>query len=254
MNYFAPKTAAERYAKGRPFFHPRVVGRVKERLSLEVRLPLGLDVCCGTGLSSVAMKQLAARVVGVDASADMLAHAPKDAGVTFLQVDAERLPFGEGSFDIMSVCQALHWLDRRRFLAEARRILPTGGWLVVYDNFMTGRLAEREDFHAWFKESYVQRFPSPRRDWVLFDAGGAAEEGFQLRCEERFENAIAFTHAALVNFLTTHSNVIAAVEGAGGDIGEVRGWLAKEIEPFFDGIEEAHFNFDAAYWCLQRAA
>jgi len=254
MNYFAPKSAAERYAKGRPFFHPRVVGRVKELLSMDERLPLGLDVCCGTGLSSIALKELAARVVGVDASADMLALAPKEAGLTFLLAEAERLPFGEDSFDIVSICQALHWLDRRKFLAEARRILPAGGWLVVYDNFMTGRMAEREEFRDWFKESYVERFPSPRRDWVLFDANGAEAEGFSLRHEERFENVIAFTPAALINLLTTHSNIIAAVEGAGGDIGEVREWLAKEVAPFFDGIDEAHFVFDAAFWSLQRVA
>lgn len=254
MNYFAPRTAAERYAKGRPYFHPRVVGRVRERLCLQERLPLGLDVGCGTGLSSVALKELAGRVVGADVSADMIAFAPKDAGVIFLLAEAERLPFGGDSFDIVSVCQALHWLDRRKFLAEARRVLRAGGWLVVYDNFMTGRMAEREEFRTWFKETYIARFPSPRRSWVLFDAEGAETEGFILRREERFENAIAFTPETLIDYLTTHSNVIAAVEGSGGDIGEVRTWLAKEIEPFFDAIGEAHLIFDAAFWCLRRAA
>ncbi len=29
MNYFSPRSAAERYAKGRPYFHPLVVERIK---------------------------------------------------------------------------------------------------------------------------------------------------------------------------------------------------------------------------------
>jgi SAM-dependent methyltransferase len=254
MNYFAPKTAAERYSKGRPYFHPRVIGRVKEFLSLDELLPRGLDVCCGTGHSSVALKEIAARVVGADASTEMLAFAPKDAGITFLMAEAEKLPFGEDAFDILSVCQALHWLDKRRFLAEVRRVLPAGGWLVVYDNYMAGRMAENDDFRPWFKDSYVERFPAPPRDWVLFDADEAESEGFHLRLEERFENAIAFSPERLVDFLTTHSNIIAAVEGGGREIGEVWKWIAEGVKPFFGEMEEAHFLFDAAFWCLQRAA
>ncbi|HST52301.1 MAG TPA: methyltransferase domain-containing protein [Pyrinomonadaceae bacterium] len=253
MNLFASGTAAERYAKGRPYFHPRVIGRVKEFLPSGEPLPRGLDVCCGTGHSSVALKEVAAHVVGADASAEMLARAPKDEVITFILAEAERLPFGVSAFDILSICQALHWLDKRKFLAEARRILRADGWLVVYDNFMTGRMAESEDFVRWFKDSYVAKFPSPRRNWVLFDEGETEGDGFHLRFVERFDNAIVFTPESLIDFLTSHSNIIAAVEGSGGDIEEVRAWLAKEIGPFFGGMGKAHFVFDAAVWCLQRA-
>src|SRR2546421_12271998 len=173
MNYFAPRTAAARYAKGRPYFHPLVIGRAREFLSLSEPLPRGLDVCCGTGLSSVALKEVAAGVVGVDGSEEMLAFAPRDSRITFCLADAENLPFGQGAFDILSVCQALHWLDKRKFLTGARRVLRADGWLVVYDNYMTGRMAENEDFRPWFKETYIGRFPAPPRDWVLFKADEA---------------------------------------------------------------------------------
>jgi SAM-dependent methyltransferase len=253
LNYFAPKTAAERYAKGRPFFHPRVIERVKEFLSLDELLPRGLDVCCGTGHSTIALKELAAQVVGVDVSAEMLAFVPNDANVKFFMAAAENLPFGEDSFDIVTVCQALHWLDKRKFLAEARRVLRAGGQLVAYDNFMTGRMAESEEFRQWFKSSYIERFPAPLRERILFDADEAESEGFHLCREERFENAIIFSPERLVEYLTTHSNVIAAVEGGSREIGEVRSWIAKGIERFYGGAEEAHFIFEAAFWCLQRA-
>ena len=252
MNYFAQRTAAERYAKGRPFFHPLVIARMKQFLSPAEPLPRGLDVCCGTGLSSLALKELAGKVLGVDISAEMLALAPRGAGLTFCAASAESLPFADASFDILTVCQALHWLDRRRFLAEARRVLRAGGWLVVYDDYMTGRMAESEGFRPWFKEEYVGRFPAPPRDWVSFAAGEPEREGFRLRLNERFENTIGFTLEGLIDFLTSHSNVIAAVEGGGGEIGEVRAWLADNIRPFFAGLAEAHFVFEAAVWCLQR--
>jgi SAM-dependent methyltransferase len=254
MNYFAPRTAAERYSKGRPFFQPLLIGRAREFLSLSQPLPRGLDVCCGTGLSSVALKEAAARVVGVDGSEQMLAFAPRDSGITFCLADAESLPFGAGAFDIMSVCQALHWLDKRRLLAEARRVLRADGWLVVYDNYMTGRMAENEDFRTWFKETYIGRFPAPPRDRVSFAHGEPEGEGFRLLLDERFENEISFSPGGLIDFLTTHSNVIAAVEGGSDDINEVRAWLFENIRPFFGGRGEARFVFEAALWCLQRAA
>ncbi len=64
-----------------------------------------LDVGCGTGeLTRVLAEESPGEVIGVDADADLLAvaadHAPVVAG------DATRLPFPDGSFDLV-VCQAL---------------------------------------------------------------------------------------------------------------------------------------------------
>lgn len=252
MNYFAPRAAAGRYAKGRPFFHPLVIGRVRERLSLAGPLPLGLDACCGTGLSSLALKEVAARVVGLDLSAEMLAHAPREAGVDFCRASAENMPFRGGAFDALSVCQGLHWLDRGRFLAEARRVLRAGGLLVVYDDYMTGGMEGDEGFRGWHAESYGKRFPAPPRAPLSFTEGQAAAEGFRLLLAERFEHFIAFTPEGLVDFVTSQSNVIAAVEGGGLEIGDARRWLEKGVRPFFAGRRSARFLFEAVVWCLRR--
>lgn len=42
MNWFGYDSAAERYAKGRPYFHPAVVRRVREVLGLEGLLDAAL--------------------------------------------------------------------------------------------------------------------------------------------------------------------------------------------------------------------
>jgi SAM-dependent methyltransferase len=254
LNYFASKSSAERYARGRPFFHPLVIRRVREHLSLEEPLPRGLDVCCGTGQSAVALKAIARRVVGVDISEDMLAHVPRDAGVSVCAASAYGLPFGDGAFDVATVCQALHWLEKGSFLAEARRVLRARGTLVVYDNYMTGRMAENDSFREWVKGPYTGRFPAPPREWVAFAPGEAEASGFRLLLEERRENEIAFTPESLTDFLTTHSNVIAAVEGRGDDLEEVRRWLLEGVRPFYGGRAESRLVFEAAVWCLVRDA
>lgn len=252
MRYFAPRSAAERYAKGRAYFHPLVIGRVKEFLSLDEPLPLGLDACCGTGLSAVALKGLAARVVGADLSEEMLAFAPRVEDIGFCRASAEELPFAGGAFDVVSVCQALHWLDKRRFLAEARRVLRSGGLLVIYDDYMTGRMAGCEEFQRWYGEEFMTRFPAPPREPVAFAEGEPEREGFRLLLEESFENELEFTPAGLVDFVTSHSNVIAAVEGGGLGIDEVRRWLLESVGPFFGERRSALFIFRAVVWCLRR--
>jgi ubiquinone/menaquinone biosynthesis C-methylase UbiE len=88
-----------------------------------------LDLCCGQGNVSEALLSRGCEVVGIDFSPAMLAfargRAPK---ATFLEADAQNLPFDDAEFDIvvsnLGVC---HVPDQPRALAEARRVLRPGG-------------------------------------------------------------------------------------------------------------------------------
>ncbi|HYH85350.1 MAG TPA: class I SAM-dependent methyltransferase [Pyrinomonadaceae bacterium] len=226
---------------------------MKELLSLEEPLPRALDVCCGTGLSTVALKALAERVVGVDISPEMLAHGPRDRGVSFCQSAAEDLPFADGAFDLLTVCQGFHWLEREKFFREARRVLRPGGWLVVYDNYFSDGMAGREEFDAWFLAEYLTRFPAPTRNWASFTEEESESVGFHLRAETRLANEISFSLETLVAFIATQSNVIAAVEGKGESLEEVNAWLAEGMGQFYGEAREMVFLFDAPIWSLQRA-
>jgi ubiquinone/menaquinone biosynthesis C-methylase UbiE len=97
-----------------------------------------LDVATGTGalLRRLATRPvLPGRVVGVDASRAMLARAPElPAGWQLVVADATRLPFAQGSFDVLTAVYLLHLLDqpaRAAVLSEAARVLADGGRLVV---------------------------------------------------------------------------------------------------------------------------
>ena len=252
MNFFAPRTAAGRYAKGRPFFHPTVVELIGEFLSLDGPFEAALDVGCGTGLSSVALAEIASGVIGIDVSAEMLALATKHPRVEYLLASAERLPFGPQSFQLITASSAFHWLDQTKFLAEARRVLIPGGNLVVYDNYFTGSTAEASDFHNWFRDFYLKEYPSPPRREVVFSPEGAEAEGFRLLGHERYENSVLFSPEGLIQYLATQSNIIAAVEGGREGIEDVRRRLAESLETVFDGREELTFHFGGPIWFLQK--
>jgi ubiquinone/menaquinone biosynthesis C-methylase UbiE len=138
-----------------------VIKKIKDFLKLREPVPRALDVACGTGQSTLALKEVASQVVGTDTSREMLARATREAGVRYVEAPAEDLPFADDSFCLVTVALALHWFERSRFLTEVRRVLDPGGWLVVYDNGFLGEMKENPKHERWYREDYLARYPSP---------------------------------------------------------------------------------------------
>jgi ubiquinone/menaquinone biosynthesis C-methylase UbiE len=251
VNFFAFRSSAERYAQGRPYFHPTVIRRIKERLSLTIPFQRALDVGCGTGLSTIALKEIAERVVGIDSSAEMIGLASADSNTEYQLANAEHFPFGDQAFDLVTVSQAIHWFDRAGFLRETRRVTRTEGWLIVYDNYFAG--SDNGAFNVWHEESYLKRYPSPPRAWAAFAAEDAEQAGFHLMGDEVIRNTISFSVDGLIDYFTTQSNIIAAVEEGDESITETRAWLKENLGCFFEGGSMHDFLFTAPIWYLQRS-
>ena len=251
MNYFAPKSAAERYAKGRPYFHPHVVSRIKAYLSLVKPVARALDVGCGTGLSTRSLKAIARHVVGIDPSVEMMALAPPDLQIEYIVAPAEKIPANDHDFDLITLSSVFHWISRSLFFVEAARVLRPHGWLVVYDNYFSARMEENSAFQAWGREHYVTKYPSPPRARVGFGAEDSEKEGFQFVGQEDYQNFMKFSIETLVEYLITQSNIIAAVEGGKERIEDVRQWLTESVTPFFAGRAEATFMFRGPIWYLR---
>ena len=103
-----------------------------------------LDVGCGTGTLALAAKRrvgAGGTVHGVDASAEMVARAKQKAvreglEVTFDVAPVQNLPFPEDAFDVVLSTLMVHHLPddvRKRAFVEMRRVLRSGGRLLVVD-------------------------------------------------------------------------------------------------------------------------
>jgi ubiquinone/menaquinone biosynthesis C-methylase UbiE len=94
-----------------------------------------LDVGCGTGQLATRLRRdrRGVRVVGCDFSLGMLRQArERSHWVPWVQGDACRLPFADGTFDAVVSTEAFHWFpDQRAALAEFRRVLRPGGLVLI---------------------------------------------------------------------------------------------------------------------------
>jgi ubiquinone/menaquinone biosynthesis C-methylase UbiE len=100
--------------------------------SIETAPGRALDVGTGTGAAAfiLAERWPEAEVVGVDLAAGMLAEARRKTApeladrVSFEEADAERLPFTEASFDLVTLSNMIPFFD------ELARVLAPGGSIV----------------------------------------------------------------------------------------------------------------------------
>lgn len=120
---------------------PEIAYEHWHRYQLAARLVAGkrvLDIACGEGYGSALLGRVAASVVGVDVSAEAVAHAAAvhaAPNVRFVQGSVEAVPVeGTGAFDVIVSFETIEHVSeeaQHAFLREARRLLAPGGLLVI---------------------------------------------------------------------------------------------------------------------------
>ncbi len=169
--------------------------------------PLWLDLCCGTGdLSLEMLRQGAHRIVSSDFShpmlrlnLDKLRHRGSAPKVSIVEADALALPFPPDTFDAVAIAFGLRNLESpEKGLAEMRRVLKTGGRLVVLEfskptNALFNTLFQKYFFgvlprigaalsrhnHAYtYLPESVSLFPNQERLAAIFGACGFDVVGY----------------------------------------------------------------------------
>jgi ubiquinone/menaquinone biosynthesis C-methylase UbiE len=252
-NHFLYRSAAERYQRNRPYFHPRVIEMIRDRLRLTQPLPRALDVGCGTGQSSVALRAIADRVVATDASPAMLSVAPAIDGIDYRVAAAEALPFGAGEFPLVTVSMAFHWFDRARFLAEASRVLAPGGWLVIYGYHYTKIMFGVPEFTAWMDQVFLRRYPASPRHGSPVAEEELLPHGLTLRDRSDYTDRRSYSAESYAQNLLTHSNVIRHIEGGTESAASAEAWILGELRTFYDSVSEREYEFSGwVSWVQKR--
>lgn len=166
-NWFAQ--GGDAYAAYRPEYPPALAAALAHHAPDR---RLAVDVGCGSGQLTRLLATHFDAVIGLDPSADQLAHAVPHEKITYTCAPAERLPIADGSVGLITAAQAAHWFDLPAFYAEARRIaVPQGAIaLVTYGVLRTTDPEINARFDQFYREEIGPHWPPERR---LVDSGYA---------------------------------------------------------------------------------
>jgi SAM-dependent methyltransferase len=96
------------------------------------RHDLAWDCAAGSGQAAIPLARRFDRVIATDLSAGMLDQAPRHPAVVYRVAPAEASGLGNATADLVTVAQALHWLNAETFYAEVDRVLVPGGVLAAW--------------------------------------------------------------------------------------------------------------------------
>jgi SAM-dependent methyltransferase len=90
------------------------------------------DCACGNGQVAKDLAERFDKVYATDHSEDQIKNAVQRSNVVYSVAPAENTSFADRQFDLVTVGQALHWLDRPAFFNEVRRVSKPGGVVACW--------------------------------------------------------------------------------------------------------------------------
>jgi SAM-dependent methyltransferase len=199
------------YARFRPRY-PR--GLFEFLATAAPRSERAWDGATGAGQAAVALAEFFDEVVAGDASAQQIANAEKHPRVAYFVATSEQTPLADRSIDLVTIAQALHWLDAGRFWSEVRRVARPRGIVAAWGYGLVGVSPEVDQVIGHLYRDVLGAYWPPERR--LVETGYATIEfPFRELAAPKFEIAARWNLRELVGYLGTWSSVQKYVEQNG---------------------------------------
>ena len=129
-------TAARHYPRGRPPYAATLIRRLVELCGVGTTRRV-LDLGCGPGPLALAFAPLVGEVVGIDPEPEMLRIARETAAraglrIEFREGSSRDLGADLGTFRVVVIGRAFHWMDRQETLLRLDRTIEPGGSVVLF--------------------------------------------------------------------------------------------------------------------------
>ncbi|MDL5049784.1 methyltransferase domain-containing protein [Oscillatoria amoena NRMC-F 0135] len=238
-NPFATSAMAQGYATARPSVHPQIL-----RLAMETKVERVLDIGCGAGISTAALAPYAGHAIGLEPAVPMLAwHRTVAPQADFVGGQAERLPFPDQSFELLTAAGSLNYArDLGSFFLEAKRVLKSEGQILVYD-FSPGRAPFLE---SWYSE-FHRRYPPPASGAAYLDPQilKGIHPAFSVPKSQAIAVELPLTADFFLNYMLTETNVAAAV-ARHTPLQQIRTWCEETLLPLW-GSPTENISFRGYY-------
>lgn len=249
---FDAQRIAEGYAK-RPWLHKEVMEQIKKDCNIE-HLKNGLDVGCGAGLSTKALRLLCDYVTGTDISPEMITvceNIYNDSSYTFYVSKAEETKIPVVPYDIITAAGVINWVEKDLFLKNAEQILNNSGFIVVYDFGITDRMVDKPEYTEWYRQEYLKKFPKPYRKEDVWSQADLTD-AFRMEMQTRYELTYDFSLDEFIDFMMIQSNVNEKIERGIMSVEEVRCWMKSSLEPIFNDKKRT-LIFEGYNWYIRKS-
>lgn len=227
-----------------------IVEKYREKLPKNNNFKLALDIGCGTGISSFALKTMAEKIIGIDASLHMLKQAISDEQIDYLHASSEDIPFQDNYFDLLTVFVAFHFFDKKKFLLEAARVLKDDGKMfIAYTHFIG---IQTDQYKDWLKNSFYKKYPPTPVIRSAFPKE-FLDDSFPALDEQSFPITTPVNLEDMVNLLMTMSGPCEELKKFKSTANEIKEWLTKELKNFFSERDALDFHWNISIWSLNRA-
>jgi SAM-dependent methyltransferase len=96
------------------------------------RKDLAWDCATGNGQAAVALSKYFRKVIASDISKKQIENAKRKSNIRYKVFPAEKATLEDGSVDLVTVAQALHWFNFEGFYKEAKRVLRKDGVIAAW--------------------------------------------------------------------------------------------------------------------------
>ncbi|HET9744262.1 MAG TPA: class I SAM-dependent methyltransferase [Chitinophagaceae bacterium] len=192
------------YAKYRPTYpkdlYEYVLSFVKEK-------NIAWDCATGNGQAAVVLADYFKKVIATDISASQIEKATRKENIVYSVCSAESTPFDDDTFDLVTVAQAYHWINWKKFKQEATRVCKPDAVVAVwaYYSHTTGNDRVDKAVHDFYENvtkpywDYERKYVEEKYRTIDFD--------YKLLPVKDFETVLHWKREDLLGYIRSWSAV-----------------------------------------------
>ena len=251
---FDDKRIANGYAKDRPWLHKSVIELIKSECAIDIPFKNGLDVGCGAGLSTKALKLICEKITGTDISGEMIQVCKtlyNTPGFIFYTAKAEETKIPETPYDIVTAAGVINWVNKNKFLKNMKSVMANNSLLIIYDFWISDKMLENDAYTDWYQNLYLTNFPKPPRNeetWHQEDM----PDNFIIDKQFDYQLNYEYDIDLFIRFMMIQSNVNAQIETGHKTETEIHTWLKTTLEPIFQNKKRTLIFHGYAWICTLK--
>lgn len=179
------------YAAFRPTYPPDLYQFIFEHTT---KFDCAWDCATGNGQVARDLSRKFKKVFATDISQQQLAEAFHAENIEYSISKAEQSDFSDKTFDLITVGQALHWLNTDQFYTEVKRVGKPGASIAVWGySLLTITKSLDKPFNEFYFEKVGKYWDAARRlvenrySTIPFPFGDSIEREFEIQVEWNLE-------------------------------------------------------------------